>query len=136
MPADPELAPIWRVVFRQKGFFNMASAVIFIAGVAVSEPFAEWTRTDTAGSMMYFDIFLAHAFFFGAIYWWMADHPLRHRAILYLSIPIEISFMSIVLGNAIAGVIPVWLIIPGLQDGLCAVLFTILLRNNPEPARG
>jgi hypothetical protein len=136
MPAEPELAPFWRVVFRQKGLFNMSSAVIFIVAVAVSEPFAEWTRTDTAGSMMFFDIFLAHAFFFGAIYWWMADDPLRHRAILYLSIPIEISFMSILIGNWIGGVIPWPLILPGLQDGVCAVLFTILLRNNPEPARG
>lgn len=132
--AAPDVG-LWRYVFLVKGWFNILASPVFAVAPLVSDDVEDWMRVSTDGALMYLYIFLAHAFCFGCIYVWISRDPLRHLAIVYLSIPIEISFMSIVLGNWAAGNIDFWLTLPGLQDGLMAVLFTAFLLRFRKVAR-
>jgi len=124
----------WRSVFRAKGMFNMVGSSAFAVAPLVSRRAAKLMGADTPGSRMYLHIFLSHSVWFGAMYWWMARDPARHRAIVYLSIPIDITWMSVVLANYKAGNIPAPLTLPALSDGLMAVLFTTFLLRFPDTA--
>lgn len=136
-PAGAELnVGRWRYVFLAKGWYNIVLSPLFAAGPLVSEWFREWSQTTDDSALMYLHIFLAHAFFFGCVYVWMARDPLRHIAIVYLSIPIEIAFVTIVLANWAAGNIDFVLTLPALQDGLLAILLTVfLVRYRAAPSR-